>query len=101
VYCRRYGDGESCDYFDWVDESLDERIKSMVVGLMVSNETMAVEIKRLENNLETQKHKLQKMKEKKWKAEVEVVCMAQKVEIVSVFCKGVLIVFVAMYIGYV
>ena len=58
VYCRRYGDGESCDYFDWVDESLDERIKSMVVGLMVSNETMAVEIKRLENNLETQKHKL-------------------------------------------
>ncbi|KAJ8433274.1 hypothetical protein Cgig2_001672 [Carnegiea gigantea] len=40
----------------WTDESLDERVRSMVVGLMVSNDTMVAEIKRLENDLGSQKH---------------------------------------------
>ena len=52
VRCRKYGGGGGCDYFEWVDESIDERVRSMVVGLMVSNDTTAVEIKRLENDLE-------------------------------------------------
>jgi len=43
--CRRYGEVRGCDYFELVDESLDEIVRSMVVSLMVNNETMAAEIK--------------------------------------------------------
>ncbi|KAJ8436157.1 hypothetical protein Cgig2_025324 [Carnegiea gigantea] len=64
VHCRNYGGGSSCDYFEWVDESLDEIVRSMVVGFMVSNDTMAAEIKRLENDLEARKHEVKKLKEK-------------------------------------
>jgi len=32
VHCRGHGDGGGYDYFEWVDESLDERVTSMVVG---------------------------------------------------------------------
>ncbi|KAJ8444489.1 hypothetical protein Cgig2_024053 [Carnegiea gigantea] len=58
VHCRNYRGGGGCDYFEWVDESLDEGVRSMVVGLIVSNDTMAAEIKRLENDLEAQKHEV-------------------------------------------
>ncbi|KAJ8429339.1 hypothetical protein Cgig2_025786 [Carnegiea gigantea] len=64
VHCRNYGGGGGCDYFEWIDESLDERVRSMAVGLMVSNDTMAAEIKRLENDLEAQKHEVKKLNEK-------------------------------------
>jgi len=47
-----------------VDESLDERLRSMVVGLMVNNERITAEIKKSKNNLETQKHELKKIKYK-------------------------------------
>jgi len=37
----------------------------MVVGLMLNNDRMAAKIQQLENELECQKHELNKMKEKK------------------------------------
>ena len=64
MHCRNYGGGSDCDYFEWKDESLDGRVRSMVVCLMVSNDIMAAEIKRLENDLEAQKHEVKKLKEK-------------------------------------
>jgi len=47
-----------------MDESLDERVRSMVVGLMLTNDRMAAKIQQLENDLEGQKRQLSKMKEK-------------------------------------
>jgi len=47
-----------------MDESLDERVRSMVVGLMLKNDRMAAKIRKLENDLEGQKRELSKMKEK-------------------------------------
>jgi len=61
VHCRRHGDGGGCDYFEWVDESLDERLRFVVVGLVVNKERMAAKIQQLENELESQKHELNKM----------------------------------------
>jgi len=64
VHYRRHHDGGGCDYFEWVDESLNERVRSMVVGLLMSNERMTVKIQQLENELESQKRELNKMKDK-------------------------------------
>ena len=64
MHCRNYGGGSNCDYFEWVYESLDERVRSMVVGLMVSNDTMTAEIKKLENDLEARKHEVANLNEK-------------------------------------
>ena len=44
VHCIRYGDGGGCEYFEWVDEYLDERVRSMVVGLMVNNKRITAKI---------------------------------------------------------
>ena len=44
VHCRRHGDDGGCDDFQWVDESFNERVKFMVVGLMLINDRMAVKI---------------------------------------------------------
>ncbi|KAJ8444777.1 hypothetical protein Cgig2_011739 [Carnegiea gigantea] len=58
-----------------VDESLDERGRSMVVSLMVSNDTMAAEIKNLENDLEDQKHEVTKLKEKNQRMKLKFICL--------------------------
>ncbi|KAJ8430042.1 hypothetical protein Cgig2_014202 [Carnegiea gigantea] len=71
VHYRKYGGGGGFDYFEWVEESIDERVRSMVVGLMVSNDTVAAEIKRLENDLEAQKHEVKKLKEKNRRMELK------------------------------
>ena len=47
-----------------MNDSLDERVRSMVVGLMLNNDRMATKIQQLENDLEGQKRQLSKMKEK-------------------------------------
>ncbi|KAJ8432735.1 hypothetical protein Cgig2_015653 [Carnegiea gigantea] len=75
VCCRNYGGGGGCDYFERVDESLDERVSSMAVGLMVSNDTMASEIKRVENDLEAQTHKVKKLKKKNQRMKLKFICL--------------------------
>jgi len=89
VRCRNCGGGGSCDYFEWVDDSLDERVRSMVVGLMMSNDTMAVEIKRLENDFGGLEACGEEIEGEKSIDEAEVVCVAEKVEIIFVFCNCV------------
>ena len=53
---------------------------------MVNNDRMVAKIQQLEKEFKSQKRQLNKMKDKKWKAEAEIVCMPQKVEIVYVLC---------------
>ncbi|KAJ8452128.1 hypothetical protein Cgig2_016709 [Carnegiea gigantea] len=92
VHCRNYGGGGGCDHFEWIDEPLDERVRSMVVGLMVSNDTMTVEIKRLGNDLEAQKHEVKKLKEKNrrmklklcaWQRRLKIICREQHTSMIE------------------
>ena len=96
VHCRRHGDHGSCDFFKWVDESLDERVRSMVVGLMLKNERMAARIHQLENQLDSQKRELSKMKEKngRMKMRLQKLCMC----CVAVFMLIVAFSYVTVYI---
>jgi len=100
VRCRNYGGGGGCEYFEWVDESLDERVRSMVVGLMVSNDIMAAEIKILENDLEAQKHEVKKLKEKNRRMQLKLYAWQRRQKLHLSFVI-VFILLVAMYIGYV
>ena len=89
VHCRRHGDDGGCEFFQWMDESLDERVRSMVVGLMLKNDRMAGKIRKLENDLEAQKCELSKMKEKngRMKLRLQKLCM---------FCVCMFLLIVAM-----
>ncbi|KAJ8428782.1 hypothetical protein Cgig2_006256 [Carnegiea gigantea] len=73
-----------------VNESLDERVRSMVVGFMVSNDTMAAKIKRLKNDLEAQKHEVKKLKEKNRRMKLKFICLCSVVAAVlplfATFC---------------
>ncbi|KAJ8435787.1 hypothetical protein Cgig2_030653 [Carnegiea gigantea] len=51
--CRMLDSPGGCDHFEWIDDSLCDKIRSMVVSLIVSNEIL----------LEEDQH-LQRMKEK-------------------------------------
>jgi len=79
-----------------VDESLDERVRSMVVGLMLKNDRMAARIHQLETELDGQKRKLSKMKEKngRMKLRLQKLCMC----CVAVFILIVAICYVTVYI---
>jgi len=85
VHCRRHGDDGGCDYFQWVDESLNERVKSMVVGLMMNNDRMVAKIQQLENELECQKLELNKMKEKNGRLKLRL-CQCQRRQKLSMLC---------------
>ncbi|KAJ8448937.1 hypothetical protein Cgig2_030793 [Carnegiea gigantea] len=99
VHCRNYGGGGGCEYFEWVDESLDETVRSMVVGLMVTNDTIAVEIKRLENDLEAQKHEVKKLKEKNRRMKLKLYAW-QRTQKLYLFFVIMFTLLVAMYIGF-
>jgi len=100
VHRIRYGDGGGYDYFEWVNESLDERVRSMMVGLMVNNEITAAEIKKFENDFETQKHELKKMKEKNGRLKLKL-CACHIRQKLYLYFVIVLILIVVMYMGHV
>ena len=83
-----------------VDESLDERLRSMVVGLMVNNERITAEIKKSKNNLETQKHELKKIKYKNGRLKLKLYA-CHRTQKLYLYFVIVLILIVAMYIGHV
>lgn len=47
AYCKLFRQDKGCNFFEWVDEPLYDRVKSLVGGLMVKNETMGAEIDKL------------------------------------------------------
>ena len=84
MHCQRHGDDGGGDFFQWMDESLDERVRSMVVRLMLKNDRMAAKIQQLENDLEGQKlASTEENERKKWKNE------AQIAKTVDVLCNSV------------
>ena len=38
--CKRFDKPRGCNFFEWVDDSLYNRVRSSVVGLMLKNETL-------------------------------------------------------------
>ena len=72
-----------------MDDSLDERVRSMVVGLMLNNDRMAARIRQLEIELEGQKREVSKMKEKNGR-------MKLRLQKLCVFCVCMLMLIVAM-----
>jgi len=76
MHCRRHGDDGGCHYFEWVDESLDERVRSGV-GSMVNTETMATKIKKLENDWRL-KASVEEIEREKWNVETEAIWMPTK-----------------------
>jgi len=44
--CKRLGMDGGCDHFKWVNDALCDRVRSMVVALMVKNETHDNEIEK-------------------------------------------------------
>ena len=89
VHCRRRHDDGGCEFFQWMDESLDERVRSMVVGLMLHNDRLAAKIQQVEKNLEGQKRELSKMKEKNGR-------MKLRLQKLSLFCVAVFMLIVAI-----
>jgi len=100
VHCRRHGDGGGCDYFQWVDESLDERMRSMLAGLMVNNERMIAKIQQLENESDSQKCDLNKMKDKNGRPKLKL-CTCHRRQKLYMYCVIVLILIVPMYTSHV
>jgi len=86
VHCRRHGDGGGCDYFQWVDEFLDDRVRSMLAGLMVNNERMAAKIQRLENESDIQKYELNKMKEKNGRLKLKLCICHRRQKLIYLLC---------------
>ena len=81
-----------------VNESLDEKVRSMVVGLMVNTETMAAKIKRLENDLEAQKHKLKKLTVKNERLKLKLHARHRR-QILYLYVVILLMVFIVIYIS--
>ena len=100
VHYRRHGDGGGYDYFECVDESFVKRVRSMVVDLMVNNERMATKIPKLENDLESQKYELNKIKDKNGRRKLRL-CAYHRRQKRYMYCVIVLILIVGMYICHV
>ena len=41
--CRMFDSPSGCDHFEWIDDSLSDKVRSLVVCLIVSNETLLEE----------------------------------------------------------
>ena len=46
--CKRFGMTEGCNHFEWIDDALCDRLRSMMVALMIKNEALANEIDKLQ-----------------------------------------------------
>ena len=73
--CKRFDKPAESNFFEWVDDSLCDRVSSNIVALMVKNETLLVEneemMKQLKE-LETDKENLSRMKQKNLSLKMEV-----------------------------
>ena len=49
AWCKRFDRPGGCEFFDWVDDSLCDRFRSTVVGLMNQNDALAAEKEQLKN----------------------------------------------------
>lgn len=47
--CKKDRGGKGCEFFEWVDDPLCDKTRSMVVGLMIKNSQLALEIQKLGN----------------------------------------------------
>jgi len=65
---------KGCDYFEWIDDSLCDKVRSMVVSLMASSETLLEDNKQLQKLLDErvgEKDVLNKLKEKNARLKME------------------------------
>jgi len=46
--CRLFDSPSGCDHFEWVDDSICDKVRSMGVSLIVSNETLVQESQHLQ-----------------------------------------------------
>ena len=50
--CRMYESPKGCDYFEWIDDSLCNKVRSMVVSLIASSATLLEDNKQLQRLLD-------------------------------------------------
>jgi len=69
-----YESPQGCDYFEWIDESLCDKVRSMVVSLIASSETLLEDNKQLQRQLDEivdEKDVLNKVKEENARLKME------------------------------
>ena len=69
-----YESPKGCDYFEWIDDSLCDKVRSMVVSLIASSETLLEDNKQLQRQLDErvdEKDVLNKVKEKNARLKME------------------------------
>ena len=57
-----------CEHFEWIDDSFYDKVRSMVVAIMVKNESLAGEIEALQNiknEREIEKQEVNRLKERR------------------------------------
>jgi len=72
--CRMYESPKGCDYFEWIDDSLCDKVRSMVVSLIASSETLLEDNKQLQRRLDERvdgNDVLNKLKEKNARLKME------------------------------
>jgi len=72
--CRMYDSPKGCDYFEWIDDSLCDKVRSMVVSLIASSETLLEDNKQLQRQLDegvVEKDIQNKLKEKNARLKME------------------------------
>jgi len=65
--CRMYESPKGCEYFEWIDNSLCDKVRSMVVSLIASSETLLEDNKQLQRLLDEkagEKDVLNRLKDK-------------------------------------
>ena len=72
--CRMYESPKGCDYFEWVDDSLCDKVRSMVVSLIASSETLLEDNKQLQRLIDEKAGKedvLNRLKQKNERLKME------------------------------
>jgi len=72
--CRMNESPKACDYFEWIDDSLCDKVRSMVVSLIASSEILIEDNKQLQRLLDERANKkdvLNKLKEKNARLKME------------------------------
>ena len=72
--CRMYESPQGYDYFEWIDDSLCDKVRSMVVSLIASSEILIEDNKQLQRLLDeraNEKDVLNKLKEKNARLKME------------------------------
>ena len=72
--CGMFDSSSGCDHFEWIDDSLCNKVKSMVVHLIMSNETLLEEnqhLQRLKKEAACDKGFMKTVKEKNSRPKME------------------------------